>query len=181
MSPSGVALATLLHVAVAAALFWVSPLRNIDQTPDPIEITMEQEVPPPPPAPQTPPPAPTPAPDATPGPGGPPPPAAATACAASSAFSDGLERTDRHDEGSARCAQSARRQCGQAGSNGGGDDRTGAEARAAKGSLHVPAKGDRKARTDTGGREGPAGEGGGESRTGSQARTSKGAAEGRTA
>jgi len=62
MSPSGVALATLLHVAVAAALFWVSPLRNIDQTPDPIEITMEQEVPPPPPAPQTPPPAPTPPP-----------------------------------------------------------------------------------------------------------------------
>ena len=49
MSPSGVALATLLHALVALAFWWVSPLHHTDQTPDPIEITMEQEAPPPPP------------------------------------------------------------------------------------------------------------------------------------
>jgi TonB family protein len=54
MSPSGVALATLLHALVALAFWWVSPLHHVDETPDPIEITMEQEVPPPPPPPAPP-------------------------------------------------------------------------------------------------------------------------------
>ena len=31
MSPSGVALATLLHVVVALAFWWVSPLHRTDQ------------------------------------------------------------------------------------------------------------------------------------------------------
>jgi len=63
MSPSGVALAALLHALVALAFWWVSPLHQVDNSPDPIEITMEQEVPPPPPlAPPTPPPAPAPPP-----------------------------------------------------------------------------------------------------------------------
>src|SRR5579862_4189575 len=53
MSTSGVALATLLHVAVALAFWWISPLHHLDETPDPIEVTMEQEVPPPPPPPTT--------------------------------------------------------------------------------------------------------------------------------
>ena len=71
MSPTAVALTTLLHVSVALALWWISPLHNVDQTPDPIEITMEQEVRPPP-TPQTPPPEPPPAEAAAPPP--PPPP-----------------------------------------------------------------------------------------------------------
>ena len=66
MSPTAVALATLLHVAVAAALFMVSPLRPVDTTPDAIEITLDA---PPPPV-ETPPPA------------EPPPPATAPAAAA---------------------------------------------------------------------------------------------------
>ncbi len=60
MSPTAVAMTTALHVAVAAALYWVSPLNYIDTTPDTIAVTMEREVPrrrsprtpPPPPAPQ---------------------------------------------------------------------------------------------------------------------------------
>jgi TonB family protein len=56
MSPSGLALAALLHAAVALALYWISPLRHIETTEDPIEITVEQEAPTPaPPAPQPPP------------------------------------------------------------------------------------------------------------------------------
>ena len=62
MSPSGVALATLLHVVVALAFWWVSPLHHTDQIPDPIEITMEQEAPPPPVPQQPPAPVPTPVP-----------------------------------------------------------------------------------------------------------------------
>ena len=54
MSPTAVGLATLLHVSVAAAFWWISPLHHADQTPDAIEITMEQEVQPPPPAPDPP-------------------------------------------------------------------------------------------------------------------------------
>src|SRR5262249_46449175 len=47
MPPSALALATLLHVAVAVALFWVSPLRPVDPFEDAIEISMEApEVPP---------------------------------------------------------------------------------------------------------------------------------------
>src|SRR5258708_7762465 len=61
MSPSRVALATLSHALAALAFWWVSPLHRVEETPDPIEITMEQEVQPPPqPAPPTPPPAPVP-------------------------------------------------------------------------------------------------------------------------
>ena len=66
MSPAGVALATLLHAAVALALWWVSPLHPLDNTPDAIEITMEQEAQPPPPP--QPPPEPPPAQAATPPP-----------------------------------------------------------------------------------------------------------------
>lgn len=77
MSPTAVALTTLLHAAVVAALWWVSPLNRIDhRDDDAIAITMERElptpetpqqpVPPPdpPPRPQAaaPPPAPPPAP-----------------------------------------------------------------------------------------------------------------------
>lgn len=74
MSPTGVALATLLHAAVALALWWVSPLRHVDQSPKPIEITMEREVQPPPPAPPPPPPQPPPERAAAPPPPPPPPP-----------------------------------------------------------------------------------------------------------
>jgi periplasmic protein TonB len=63
MSPSGVALATLLHALVALAFWWISPLHRTDQTSDPIEITMEQEAPSPTPVPLQPPaPVPTPVP-----------------------------------------------------------------------------------------------------------------------
>lgn len=51
MSPAGVGLAALLHVAVALALWWVSPLGRPDPAPEPIEITLEQEAKPPPPPP----------------------------------------------------------------------------------------------------------------------------------
>jgi protein TonB len=54
MSPTAVGLATLLHVSVAAAFWWISPLHPGDQIPDAIEITMEQEVRPPPPTPEPP-------------------------------------------------------------------------------------------------------------------------------
>src|SRR5260370_22968253 len=71
MSPAGLALATLLHAAVALAFWWASPLHPLDQTPDAIEITMEQEAQPPPPP--QPPPEPPPAQAATPPPPPPPP------------------------------------------------------------------------------------------------------------
>jgi len=74
MSPAAVAMTTTLHLAVAAALYWISPLRYVDTTPDPIEITMDREVLAP--QPETPPP--TPAPEPTPPPT-PPPQAAAPA------------------------------------------------------------------------------------------------------
>src|SRR5215470_5499798 len=67
MSPLAVVMTTVLHVSVAAALWWISPLNHIDTTPDPIEITVE--VPPPTPPPETPQPIPVPQPT--------PPPAAA--------------------------------------------------------------------------------------------------------
>jgi periplasmic protein TonB len=67
MSPAGVALAALLHGAVAFALWWASPLHPLDQLPDAIEITMEQEAQPPPP-PEPPPPETPPAQAATPPP-----------------------------------------------------------------------------------------------------------------
>src|SRR4029453_11053295 len=60
MSPAAVAMTTTLHLAVAAALYWISPLHHIDTTPDPVEITMEREVSPP--KPETPQPTPTPEP-----------------------------------------------------------------------------------------------------------------------
>ena len=60
MSPAAVAMTTTLHLAVAAALYWVSPLNYIDTTPETIAVTMEREVPAP--KPETPPPAPTPEP-----------------------------------------------------------------------------------------------------------------------
>ena len=132
MSPSGVALATLLHVLVALAFWWVSPLHRDDLTPDPIEITMEQEAPPPPPVPPTPP---TPA-HATACPGRRAATAAAPACAANATFADGLQRADRHDDGSARGAQGARYQCGQAGADDGGAVSAAAHARTAEGGGH---------------------------------------------
>ncbi|MBI2738417.1 MAG: TonB family protein [Rhodospirillales bacterium] len=55
MSPVAVAMTTTLHLAVAAALYWISPLRYVDTTPDVIAITMEQEVPKPAEPPQPPP------------------------------------------------------------------------------------------------------------------------------
>jgi protein TonB len=79
MSPTAAALAVLLHVATALALWWVSPLNRNHPEEEPIEVTIEQprvEQPkPPPPLPQAPPqPAPPPpAPTAAPKP---PPPAA---------------------------------------------------------------------------------------------------------
>lgn len=48
MPPTALALATLLHGLVALALFWISPLRPIEQFEDAIEITMEAPVPTPP-------------------------------------------------------------------------------------------------------------------------------------
>ena len=77
MSATAVAMTTLLHAAVAAALWWISPLHQVDPYEDPIEVTMEQEkpvqippseipTPPPPPEPlaqpASPPPSPAPAP-----------------------------------------------------------------------------------------------------------------------
>ena len=55
MSPLAVAMTTTLHLAVAAALYWVSPLRHIDTTPDAIAITVENELPKPAEPPQPPP------------------------------------------------------------------------------------------------------------------------------
>ena len=55
MSPVAVAMTTTLHLAVAAALYWISPLNYIDTTPDAIAVTMEREVPSPP-KPEAPPP-----------------------------------------------------------------------------------------------------------------------------
>jgi protein TonB len=46
MSPAAVAMTTLLHVAVAAALWWVSPLRPPDPYEDAIAVTMEPVKPP---------------------------------------------------------------------------------------------------------------------------------------
>lgn len=69
MPPAALALTTLLHVAVAVALFWISPLRPVDQFEDAIEISMDapQPLPPveakpeaPPEAPPAPPPSPPP-------------------------------------------------------------------------------------------------------------------------
>lgn len=45
MSPLAVAMTTTLHLAVAAALYWISPLRHVDTTPDAIAITVETELP----------------------------------------------------------------------------------------------------------------------------------------
>lgn len=45
MSPVAVAMTTTLHLAVAAALYWISPLRYVDSTPDTIAITVERELP----------------------------------------------------------------------------------------------------------------------------------------
>ena len=79
MSPAALAMTTLLHVAVAAALYLVSPLNHVDTTPDVVEITMERPLPPaqptqpepvpeptPPPVAAQPPPPPPPAPPAAP-------------------------------------------------------------------------------------------------------------------
>lgn len=54
MSPIALALTTLLHVSVAAALWWISPLNHVDPDADTVEVTMEQE-PTPPAPPETPP------------------------------------------------------------------------------------------------------------------------------
>ena len=95
---------------------------------------------------------------------------------------DGFERADRHDDGSERAAQGAGHQLGQAGCQ--RCRRTtapGAEARAAEGGRDDPAEGDREARAGTGSSEGRAGEGGGESRTGpSEGRNRPRTAEART-
>lgn len=48
MPPSAVALATALHVLVALALFWISPLRPVDHFENAIEVTMDVPVPTPP-------------------------------------------------------------------------------------------------------------------------------------
>jgi TonB family protein len=77
MSPVAVAMTSALHVAVAVALYWISPLRYVDTTPDAIAITMERELPQPPA--ETPQPPPTPEPPtqaAAPPPPAPAPPAA---------------------------------------------------------------------------------------------------------
>jgi TonB family protein len=65
MSPSAIAIAVLLHVAVALLLWWLAPLNNDDEKPDPIEVTME-----------APPPKPEPKPEVKPAPEPPKPPAA---------------------------------------------------------------------------------------------------------
>ena len=41
MSPTAAALAVLLHVVTALALWWVSPLNRPDPEEDPIEVTIE--------------------------------------------------------------------------------------------------------------------------------------------
>ena len=70
MPPSAILLTTMLHVLVAVALYWISPLRLEDPFEDAIEVTMDTP-PEPPPQPQAvpaaepaPPPAPTPPPAA---------------------------------------------------------------------------------------------------------------------
>lgn len=60
MPPAALALATTLHVAVAVALWWISPLRHVEGSDDVIQITMEAPAPAPTQA--TPEPAPAPAP-----------------------------------------------------------------------------------------------------------------------
>src|SRR5260370_697380 len=73
MSPTAAGLAAALHLLTALALWWVSPLKQIDIPDAPIEVTMEEPPKPePPPHPQPEPPQP---PRATP----PPPPATAPA------------------------------------------------------------------------------------------------------
>jgi len=80
MSPTAVALAALLHVAAAMALFWISPLRPIEHFEDAIEISMDAPEPPPPVPEATPEAAAQPAaPSATPSPAPPAPAPAATA------------------------------------------------------------------------------------------------------
>jgi len=75
MSPAAVAMTTTLHLAVAAALYWISPLRYVDTAQDPVEITMEREVPPPPAETPQPTPIPEPTPRQAAAPPAPPPPA----------------------------------------------------------------------------------------------------------
>ncbi|MBS0518756.1 MAG: cell envelope integrity protein TolA, partial [Proteobacteria bacterium] len=59
MSPSGPALAVLLHVAVVALLWWLSVHQPHPPPPDElIEVTFEQPKPPKPKAPEPPPPTP---------------------------------------------------------------------------------------------------------------------------
>lgn len=65
MSPPAAGMALLLHLTVALALWWVSPLKFTPSEPEPIEVTMEQPQPPkpaeavpPPPAAQEPAPVP---------------------------------------------------------------------------------------------------------------------------
>ncbi len=56
MSPPAAGMALALHVTVALALWWVSPLKFIDvESQQPIEVTMEAPVPPPTPTPPEPP------------------------------------------------------------------------------------------------------------------------------
>ncbi|MFZ5782240.1 MAG: hypothetical protein ACOY4R_18745, partial [Pseudomonadota bacterium] len=73
MSPTAVAMALMLHVAVGAALWWAGSSRPVEEPENPITITMEQEpaaVEPTPPEPEpapspvvpAPPPSPSPAP-----------------------------------------------------------------------------------------------------------------------
>lgn len=67
MSPAALAMTTLLHVAVAVALYLVSPLKHFDAPPDVVEITMQRELapveaPPPEPSPDPAPPQPAAAP-----------------------------------------------------------------------------------------------------------------------
>ena len=45
MSPVAVAMTSALHLAVAVALYWISPLRYVDTTPDAVAITMERDLP----------------------------------------------------------------------------------------------------------------------------------------
>jgi len=60
MSPTAAGMAAALHLLTALALWWVSPLKHIDISAQPIEVTMEEpppkaETPPPPKPPATPP------------------------------------------------------------------------------------------------------------------------------
>ena len=84
MSPPAAGMAALLHLSIALALWWVSPLKFTPAEPPTIEVTMEQPSAPPQaePAPAPPPPSPAPEqPQTPPQAATPPPPTSTTPCA----------------------------------------------------------------------------------------------------